>query len=138
MQQDQTVSEMAEEALARQAKALANRSGHSLEDARQTVADTEAGRQLRALANGMYRHEKARHWQVSVLWGRAEERMMHLIGSEALSRFAAERRFSYLESYLERLEKRRSENFACTEFSKVGKARSATVGVPGTPGPRTG
>jgi hypothetical protein len=94
MQQDQTVSEMAEEALARQAKALAHRSGHSLEDARQAVADTEAGRQLRDLASGKYRHEKARHWQMGVLWGRAEERMMHLIGSEALSRFAAERRSS--------------------------------------------
>ena len=34
MHQDQTVSEMAEEVLTRQAKALAYRSGHSLEDAR--------------------------------------------------------------------------------------------------------
>jgi hypothetical protein len=91
VQQDQSVQEMAEEALMRQAKALAHRSGHSLEDARQAVSDTEAGRQLRALANGEYRHEKARHWQGSVFWDRAEERLMHHFGAEAHSRFAAKR-----------------------------------------------
>ena len=91
MQRDQSVSEMAEEVLMRQAKALAQRSGHSLEDARQAVSDTEAGRQLRDLANGEHRHEKAQNWQVSIFWDRAEYRFMHLIGSEALSRFAAER-----------------------------------------------
>jgi hypothetical protein len=91
MQQHQSVSEMAEEALLRQAKGLAHRSGHSLEDARQAVSDTEAGRQLRDLAQGEHRHEKASEWQVSVFWARAEERMMHHYGSEVLSRFAAER-----------------------------------------------
>ena len=92
MQPEQSVSEMAEEALTRQAMALAQRSGHSLEDARQAVSDTEAGRQLRDLANGEHRHEMAEAWQGSVFWERAEERLMHHIGSEALSRFAAERR----------------------------------------------
>ena len=88
----------------RQAKALAHRSGHSLEDAHQTVSETEAGRQLRELANGEHRYEKARHWQVSVFWDRAEERFMHQIGSEALSRLAAQRPYTWLESYMERLE----------------------------------
>ena len=92
MQQDQTVSEMAQEALMRQVRALAQRSGHSsLEDARQAVVDTEAGRQLRDLAQGEHRHQKAKQWQASVFWERAEERFMHQIGSEALSRFAAGR-----------------------------------------------
>jgi hypothetical protein len=91
VQQDQTVSQMAQEALMRQAKALAQRSGHSLEDARQAVSDTEAGRQLRDLAQGEHRHEKAKQWQASVFWERAEERFMHQIGSEALSRFASGR-----------------------------------------------
>jgi hypothetical protein len=104
VQQDHTVSEMAEEALTRQAMALAQRSGHSLEDARQAVSDTEAGRQLRDLAQGEYRHEKAQDWQASVFWGRDEERLMHHIGSEALSRFVAERHYSWLESYMEWLE----------------------------------
>jgi hypothetical protein len=91
MQQDQTVSEMAEEVLVRQTKALAHRKGHSLEDARRIVADTEAGRQLKGLANGEHRHEKAQAWQASAFWDRAEERFMHLSGAEALSRFVAER-----------------------------------------------
>jgi hypothetical protein len=104
VQQDQSVSEMAEEVLMRQTKALAHTSGHSFEDARQAVSDTEAGRQLRVLANGEHRHEKARAWQASVFWDRAEERMMHHFASEALSRFAAEHDYSWLESYMERLE----------------------------------
>ena len=87
MQKEQTVSEMVEEVLVRQAKTLAHRSGQSLEDARQAVADSEAGRQLRKLANGQHRHEKAQDWQVSVLWKRAEER-----------------HYSWLESYMEWLE----------------------------------
>jgi hypothetical protein len=92
VQQDQSVSQMAQEALMRQARALAQRSGNSLEDARQAVVDTEAGRQLRDLAQGEHRHEKAQQWQASVFWERAEQRFMHQIGSEALSRFASERR----------------------------------------------
>ena len=104
MQRDQSVSQMAEEALMRQAKALARRSGQSLEVAHQAVSDTEAGRKLKGLANGEYRHEKAQDWQARVFLGRAEERSMHHFGSEALSRFAAERHYSWLESYLGWLE----------------------------------
>ena len=91
MQKNQCASEMAEEVFMRQAKALAYRSGCSLEDARQAVSDTEAGRKLRDLANGEHRHERASEWQLNVFWDRAEERMMHHIGSEALSRFATDR-----------------------------------------------
>jgi hypothetical protein len=90
LQEDQSVSEMAQEVLMRQAKALAHRSGHSLEDASQAVLDTEAGRQLRDLANGEHRHEKAQAWQAGVFWDRAEERMMRFYCSEALSRIDAE------------------------------------------------
>ena len=104
MQKDQSVSKMAQEVLVRQAKDLAQRSGHSLDDALQAVSDTEAGRQLRELANGAHRHEKASEWQVGVFWDRAEERMMHHFASEALSRFTAEHEYSWLESYMERLE----------------------------------
>jgi hypothetical protein len=104
VQQDQTVSQMAEEVLERQANALANRRGLSLEDARQAVSDTEAGRQLRDLVQGEHRHEKAKEWQGSVFWERSEERLMHLFASEALSRFVSERHYSWLESYMEWLE----------------------------------
>ena len=85
MQQEQSVSEMAEEALMRQGLRLAHKSGHSLEDARQAVADPEAGRLLRDLASGKHRHEKAQEWQASVFWDRAEERLMHHFGSDALA-----------------------------------------------------
>jgi hypothetical protein len=104
VQQDHSVSDMAEEVLLRQANALAHRSGRSLENAHQAVSDTEAGRQLKGLAQGEHRHEKAQAWQTSVFWGRAEERSMHHFGSKALSRFAAERHYSWLESYMGWLE----------------------------------
>src|SRR5215212_11488706 len=104
VQQDQSVQEMAEEVLMSQAMALAQRSGQSLEDARQAVSDTEAGRQLRDLAQGEHRHEKAKEWQGSVFWDRAEQRLMDHIGSETLSRFVAERHYSWVESYMEWLE----------------------------------
>ena len=104
VQQDQSVSEMAQEVLLRQAKALAHRSGGSLEDARQAVSETEAGRQLKGLAQGEHRHKRAQEWQASVFRDRTEQRLMHHIGSEALSRFVAERHYSWLESYMEWLE----------------------------------
>jgi hypothetical protein len=104
VEQDQTVSEMVDEVLDRQAKALAHRSGQSLEDARRAVAATQAGQQLRDLATGEHRHEPARRWQASVFWERAEERFMYQVGSEVLSRFVAERSYSWQESDMERLE----------------------------------
>jgi hypothetical protein len=104
VREDQTVSEMAEEVLVRQAKTLADRSGQSLESALEVVADTEAGRQLRELANGEHRHEKARDWQANLLWERAEGRLTHLVASDALSRFAGERHYSWLQGYMEWLE----------------------------------
>jgi hypothetical protein len=104
VEQDQTVSEMVEEVLDRQAKALAHCSGQSLEDARRAVAATQAGRQLRDLATGEHRHEPARRWQASVFWERAEERFMYQVGSEVLSRFVAERSYSWQESDVEKLE----------------------------------
>jgi hypothetical protein len=104
VEQDQTVSEMVDEVLDRQAKALAHRSGQSLEDARRAVAATQAGQQLRDLATGEHRHEPARRWQATVFWERAEERFMYQVGSEVLSRFVAERSYSWQESDMERLE----------------------------------
>jgi DNA polymerase III epsilon subunit-like protein len=95
---------MAQELLMRQAKALAQRSGQSLEKAHQAVSDTEAGRGLKGLTQGAHRHEKAKEWQASAFWGLAEERSMRLYRSEALSRFVAERHYSWLESYMEWLE----------------------------------
>jgi len=63
---------MVEQVLAHQAKSLAERTGQAFESALGVVADTEAGQQLRELADGEHRHEKAREWQASVHWERAE------------------------------------------------------------------
>ena len=101
MRKDQTVSEMAEEVLTRQAKTLADRTGQPLGGALRVVADTKAGRQLRELANGEHQHEKAQELQTNLLWERAEGRLMHLVASDALSRFAGERHYSWLEGYME-------------------------------------
>jgi hypothetical protein len=104
---DQTISEMVEEVLAYQAKSLAERTGQAFESALGVVADTEAGQQLRELANGEHRHEKAREWQARVRFERferAEEQLNHLIGSDVLSRFATERQSSWVAGYLEWLE----------------------------------
>jgi hypothetical protein len=88
----------------RQGLRLAHRSGASLEDAIQAVSNTEAGRQLKGLAQGEHRHEMASEWQASVFWDRAQERLMRLYCSEALSHFVAERHYSWLESYMGWLE----------------------------------
>jgi hypothetical protein len=102
MRPEQTVTEMAEEVLARQAKAMLVQTGESFESALEAVSSTEAGQQLRELANGEHRHGKAQDWQVSVFAERAEHRLMHLgIASDTLSRFVAERHYSWVENYME-------------------------------------
>lgn len=104
LHRDQTISEMVEQVLAQQANSLAERTGQAFESALGIVADTEAGQQLRELANGKHRHEKAREWQASVRWERAHEQLEHLFGSDVLSGFAGERHYSWVTGYLEWLE----------------------------------
>ena len=104
---DQNVAEMAEEVLTRQAKAMVAQTGEPFESALEAVASTQAGQQLRGLANGEHRLEKAQDWQGSVFAKRAEgRRLMDLgIASEnTLSRFMAERHYSWVENYMEWLE----------------------------------
>jgi hypothetical protein len=101
---EQTVCEMVEEVLAHQAKSLAERSGQAFDSALGVVVDTEAGRQLRELANGEHGHEKAREWQARVRFERAEEQLEHLFGPDVLSHFAGERHYSWVAGYLEWLE----------------------------------
>src|ERR671912_857690 len=74
MQQNQSVSEMATEVLARQAGARARRTGESLEVALRAVLQTEAGGRLGRLRNGVHRDEGAEQWQSSLSRERAEER----------------------------------------------------------------
>src|SRR5215211_1113630 len=74
MQQNQSVSEMATEVLARQAGARAKQTGESLEAALRAVLQTEAGRRLGQLRGGIHRDERAEQWQPSLALERAEER----------------------------------------------------------------
>jgi hypothetical protein len=104
MRPEQTVAkEMAGEVLERQAKAMLAQTVQPFESALEAVASTEAGQQLRGSANGEQRHKKAQDWQEgSVFVERAEGRLMHLgIASDTLSRFVAERHYSWVENYME-------------------------------------
>jgi hypothetical protein len=74
MQKNQSVSEMATEVLARQAGARARRTGESLEEALRAVLQTEAGRRLGRLRDGVHRDERADEWQSNLPQERAEER----------------------------------------------------------------
>src|ERR671910_2724088 len=74
MQENQRVSDMAIEVLARQASGHAKPTGEPLEDALKAVLDTEAGRQLGELREGAHREESAQQWQEDLPRKRAEER----------------------------------------------------------------
>ena len=75
MRQKQSVSEMAEEILERQAQYLVDRTGMALQDARDSVLSTPAGRQLKELWEGEHRNEEARYWQANLWFERASERV---------------------------------------------------------------
>ena len=87
LHKEQTVFEMVEEVLIRQAKALVEQTGQTFDTALEAVSETDAGRQLRDLAEGPRRDERARDWQVGLARERAEER-----------------RYLWLEGYMEWLE----------------------------------
>jgi hypothetical protein len=74
MKKNQRVGAMADEVLARQARARAERTGEPFEEALKAVRNTEAGRQLEELSEGPHRHEKANQWQEDMPRERAEER----------------------------------------------------------------
>ena len=74
MSEDPSVNEMAHEVLMRQAKARAERTGESIEEAMEAVLDTEAGAQLRALRDVPPDEESVQEWQVGMARKRAEER----------------------------------------------------------------
>jgi len=77
MRAEQTVDEMAEEALSRQARALAKRTGEPLVEALAAVLETSAGRQLEELRCGPHRDEETRYWQANLLFERVSERARH-------------------------------------------------------------
>ena len=74
-QQQQSVSEMVEEVLERQAHYLVERTGMPLEEARVIVGSTPAGRELKELGEGAHRHEEAGYWQANLWFERTSERV---------------------------------------------------------------
>lgn len=74
MHKDQTVAEMANEVLMRQAQARAERSGEPIEAAVAIVVGTEAGKQLVELRDGPHADEDVEEWQVGLAQERAQER----------------------------------------------------------------
>ena len=77
MRAEQTVHEMAEEILSRQARALAQRTGKPLVEAQVAVLETPAGRQLVELRSGPHEGEEARYWQANLLFERVSAQAGH-------------------------------------------------------------
>jgi hypothetical protein len=71
LQPEQTVAEMANEVLVRQAKARADRNGEPIEAAMVAVVGTEAGKQLTDLRDGPHGDEGVEEWQVGIARERA-------------------------------------------------------------------
>jgi hypothetical protein len=78
VREDQSLAEMANEVLMRQAKARADRSGEPIEEAMEAVLDTEAGQQLRELREGPHAEEGVEESQVEAARQRARERVEDL------------------------------------------------------------
>ena len=81
MRAEQTVSEMAQVVLSRQARALAQRTEVPLDEALEAVVETPAGRQLEELRGGVHQHEEARYWQANLLFERVSEQAGHPVSS---------------------------------------------------------
>jgi hypothetical protein len=78
VREDQSVEEMANEVLMRQAKARADRTGEPIEEALEAVLNTEAGTQLRELRDVPHDEESVEEWQVGMARERAVERVEDL------------------------------------------------------------
>ena len=81
MRAEQTVKEMAQEVLWRQARTLARRTGGPFVEALEAVLETPAGRQLEELRGGVHQHEEARYWQANLLFERVSEQAGHPVSS---------------------------------------------------------
>jgi hypothetical protein len=92
---EQTVSEMVQEVLTRQARALVERTGQTFERALEAVSKSEAGRKLVGLSNGSHREEKASEWQEGLLRERTERLVARFLGERVV-----DHHYSWLEGYL--------------------------------------
>ena len=78
MREDQSVAEMANEILMRQAKIRSDRSGEPIEVAMEAVLTTEAGKQLRELRDGPHAEERVEEAQVGAARERSQKRVEDL------------------------------------------------------------
>ena len=81
MRAEQTVSEMAQVVLSRQASSHAQRTGETLDEALEAVLETQAGMQLEELRSGPHQHEEARYWQANLMFERVSEQDGHPVYS---------------------------------------------------------
>jgi hypothetical protein len=77
MRAEQTVNEMAQEVLWRQARTQAQRTGEPLLEALEAVVETPAGRQLEELRCGAHQDEEVRYWQANLLFERVRQQAGH-------------------------------------------------------------
>ena len=77
MRAEQTVKEMAQEVLWRQARTLARRTGGPFVETLEEVLETPAGRQLEELRCGPHQEEETRYWQANLLFERVSEQAGH-------------------------------------------------------------
>jgi len=77
MRAEQTLVEMAQVVLWRQAKAQAQRTRQSHASARAAVIQTPAGSQLEELRISAHQHEEVRYWQANLLFERVSEQAGH-------------------------------------------------------------
>ena len=81
MRAEQTVNEMAQEVLCRQARTLAQRTGGPFVEALEAVVETPAGRQLEELRCGAHQDEETRYWQANLLFERVSEQAVDPVHS---------------------------------------------------------
>jgi hypothetical protein len=128
MHSEQSVHQMVEEVLERQAKVVLQRSGCSAQEAREAVCHTNAGRQLGGLRDGPHAQERARDWQEGLLWERAFERLEGMVRLDAVSHigaFSSEGHYWWMEDYMERHEGKeaRAEYYMLLEAAGLASLR---------------
>lgn len=111
MHEKQRVADMADEVLARQAEARAERTGEPFEEAHKAILETEAGRQLEELRDGPHCNERAQRWQEDLAPERAKERRSQA-RQEELSRARLVAWESFMQAELRELELRKGGQLA--------------------------
>ena len=111
MQKNQRVADMAVDVLARQAGARAKRTGEAFEAALKAVLETETGRQLAELRDGLHGDERAEDWQEDLANKRAQERKREQAEERQRAQEAAAWE-QFMQEELRELEKRKAGQLA--------------------------